>query len=303
MADILVFIKPVILKRKQGTIEALPREGPVGKLIPVLQVSEIFAFQGAEPDPPLLSLLSQNRIPLHLFAGRTYQGTWAPFHGVLSGEMQVRQVLFLENPSLLGTVSAEMMRGIIKNRYKAIKSLSLPARQEYWEGAYREILVKALTRHPSACEPLTNEIRQLDRARRLENGWSPLSLDLLQAFSLALAVGAFSRLSLDPSFGILHRSTPLPPLAMDLDLLLSPHFIDAWPPGVQPEELIPPVAVCLKKMASRVVVTEGGKPVSYRSSIVREGHALGAAFLGERKYVASRDIDFEPAGDANTGLD
>lgn len=303
MAEILVFVKPVELKRKQGTIEAVPREGPKAKLIPVLQVSEIFAFQGAEPDPPLLSLLSQNRIPLHLFSHGTYCGTWAPFHGVLSGEMQIRQVLFLEQPSFLESIASEMIRGVIKNRYKVIRRLSSPARQEYWENAYREILVKALTLHPEACGALTGEIRKLDRARRIENGWYPRSLDLLEGFSLALAVGAFSRLSLDPCFGILHRQTDFPPLAMDLDLLFSPHFVEAWPLEEAPQELTPAVAVRLKKMAARVVLHEGERPVSYRSALVREGHTLGAVFLGEKKYVASRDIDFEPVKDAGPGLD
>ncbi len=304
MSEILVLIKPVDLKRKQGTIEAVPRDGTCGgKLIPVLQVSEIFAFHGAEPDPALLSLLSQNRIPLHLFQQGTYRGTWAPFHGILSGEMQVRQVLSLEEPTLLESISNELMRGIIKNRYKVIKRLSPPDRQEYWENAYREVFVRALTRHPDACPPFTGEIRRLDRARRMENGWPSRSLDLLEGFSLALAVGAFSRLSIDPCFGILHREGPFPPLAMDLELLFSPHLVEAWPMKEAPDDLTVSVAVRLKRMASRVVLHEGEKPLSYRSSIVREGHAIGAAFVGERKYIAAKGIDFEPAGDAEPGLD
>ena len=294
MPRLICITRPSHLCRKNGTIEIREKGQPRGELIPVLQISEIFAFGEVEPDPALLSLLSQYSIPLHGFENGIYQESWMPYSGVVSGKANVEQILTLEDPERRWKIAKEILRGGARLR-TAIARLRNPGKADAWEDAYLKILSTTYVGGLESARTSVERFRLLDAQRRLEEGWNKESLDIAVSLARAVVMGAFARLSLDPWIGVIHEDGVLPPLAEDLFFLLEPILIDTW-------NAFPPVkespmcrAERFRSHISRPGAKDGGRTWSLRGLAVREGYAIVAHCVARTPYRAVNRVEIPRA--------
>lgn len=293
MPNQIFLTRPVAIKRKDNTIEISDTERGKSSRAPILQISEIYALYGAEPDGPALSLLSEHKVPLHCFEGNCYAGTWMPYQSILSGQVSQSQYTVLFDHELRIQLAQEITRGALRLRCLVAKN-SQAGSMEYWEDRYLKLLSNVYTSPKSALPCIFESVGEIDYERREISG---ISLDILETcsgFARAAITGAFSRLSLDPWVGVIPKGEKdNSTLIDDMFFLFEPLFVDIWPTAKLPRfPFNSETAVFCKQHLSRTAARDGGRIWSIRSLPVREGYALISSFMGESNYRAARGVGF-----------
>lgn len=293
MPNQVFLIKKVVLKRKTNTIEMEDPSGGGKSLIPILQISEIFALEGADIDGPALNLLSEKNVPVHFFDKGHFSGSWMPFISILSGQVSLAQYSFLLDHELRLELAKEIVRGAIRLRCMAARKLK-PSSVDLWEDRYLALMSKVYLETKKVIPEIKDLIGELDNERRLELGMDPSSLRLLQGLAKATVIGSFAKLSLDPWVGVLplgNRSDTC--LVEDLYFLFEPLFVDLWPFEYPKDgKTLEDVPRYYRDHYRRPAASDGKRTWSLRSLPVREGYALISHFMGESQYRSVRKVEF-----------
>lgn len=290
MAQLVCITSDVVLSRKSGTIQLREKNGDRKALIPVIQTSEIFALQGAEPDEPLLSLLSQHAIPLHVFQEGTHAASYLPYASVLSGASALAQIHALEDPDHRWKLARELLRGCARMRIMAARLLR-PKETELWENAYLDCLVDVYHRGLEGIPESLNNISAIDEDLLRRQTWSHRQFRYASDIGKAVVLGALSKLSLDPWIGILTDDGDIPPLAADLLFLFAPIIIWLWPPEKRPAPGDAKLPDTLRRHLARPAATTGERIWSIRYLPVREGYALLRHFIANAPYRCASKVE------------
>ena len=295
MARLICVTSPVTMTRKSGTILLTEKNASRKALLPVVQTSEIFALRGAEPDGPLLSLLSQYAVPLHVFSEGKHVSSYLPATAILSGKTVLAQAQFLEDDVKRWKLAKEILRGGARIRTMAARILR-PAEKDEWENRYLECLVEAYGDGLKGLDNTIKTFRKVDDQLLAREEWEEDSLAYANGLARAVVLGALSKLSLDPWFGTLFLPGPFPPLAEDLFFLFAPLLAWLWPHGGRPNPDDENLPDRLRKHLARPAATNGARIWSLRYLPVREGYSLLTHFSLGRPYRSASKVEVRPLG-------
>ncbi len=289
MAQVLCFTRPVSLSRKNGTL-AVSQGEETPRLLPLLQISEIFALGGVAPDPALLSLLSETRTPLHCFGPSGYEGSWMPYQGLLAGRTAQFQYEALCDERRRRELGLRLIKAALLLRLAWVRQVH-PDEEEHWEelylGAFREAQVypqRPLRHCLEAARAIDDQRR---RAWRLSKKGCRNASDL----GLALTIGTFANLSLDPWCSLITEGHSFP-LARDLAFLLEPCFVEAALSvrGGLPER-IENCAESFQLRLKRPFARDRGRIWSLRTLPLREAYLLLGAIRGGGIYRPAWNVE------------
>ena len=296
MARLICITSEVGMSRKNGTIQLTEKDGGRSALVPVVQTSEIFALYGAEPDGPLLSLLSQYAVPLHVFSGGKHLRSYLPASAVLSGKTVLEQVRHLEDGEKHWMLAREMLRGGARIRCMAARTLR-PREKEEWESRYLDCLAEGYAAGLSGIRQILSEFGKIDGEFLEREKWEPGQLAYASGLARAVVLGSIPKLSLDPWIGILCSNGGIPPLAEDLFFIFSPLLVWMWPREDRPSpdrENLPDI---FRKHLSRPSASNGSRLWSLRYLPVREGYAILSHFAAGRPYRCASRVGVDHYGD------
>ncbi|AER65982.1 protein of unknown function DUF48 [Thermovirga lienii DSM 17291] len=206
MPNQLFLFEKVEIGRHINTLKVKNREKDVGVLVPVLQISEIFALGGACPDNAALSLLAEKAVPLHIFDNKTYEGSWMPYMSILSGQVSMAQYMVLFDKDLTLKIAQEIVRGACRLRCSVARKW-FRKDADMWESKYLDCLSKIYTKSAPS-EKVIREILELDY-ERITTYLSDIDwYAFAEGIAKATVVSAFSRLSLDPWINALSIMDP-----------------------------------------------------------------------------------------------
>ena len=293
MPNQVFLVRKAELRRKSNTIEI---EDPVNNkksLIPILQVSEIFALEGAEVDGPALGLLSEKNVPIHLFEKGLYMGSWMPFASIPSGQVTLAQYSFLFEPELRLELAKEIIRGAMRLRCMVARKIR-PLRGDYWEDRYLSLMSKVYLETKTMVPEIKELVNEIDNERRMEFEMDMSSSAIIRGFSRATVIGSFARLSLDPWVGVLplrNRSDTC--LVEDFCFLFEPLFVDLWQmEHSMNNNRVNDMPQQYREHFKKPAANDGKRVWSLRSLPVREGYALISHFMGEAQYRSVRKVEF-----------
>lgn len=285
-------IRKVVIRRKANTIEIEDPSSGGKSRVPILQISEIFALEGADIDGPALNLLSEKNVPVHFFEKGLFSGSWIPFISIPSGQVILAQYSFLFDHDLRLELAKEIVRGAIRLRCMAARRQK-PTRGDFWENRYLSLMSKVYLETKKVIPEIKDLVSEMDNERRLESGMDLSALALLQGLAKATVIGCFAKLSLDPWVGILplgNRADTC--LVEDLYFLFEPLFVDLWPTenriGGKTSDDFPQY---YRDHYRRPAASDGRRIWSLRSLPVREGYALISHFMGESQYRSARRVE------------
>jgi len=292
MPNQVFLVKKARLRRKNNTIEIEDPDNNQKSLIPILQISEIFALEGAEIDGPALSLLSEKNVPVHLFDTGIYMGSWMPFDSIPSGQVTLAQYSFLFEPELRLELAKEIIRGALRLRCIAARKLK-PSRGDLWENRYLSLMSKVYLETKNVIPEIIELVSEIDNERRVESGMDLSSVPLLQGLAKATVIGSFAKLSLDPWVGVLPLRNRFDTcLAEDFCFLFEPLFVDLWPiKNPIDGKSINDMPQHYRDHYRRPAAGDGKRVWSLRSLPVREGYALISHFMGESQYRSVRKVE------------
>lgn len=296
MARLVCITSGVAMSRKNGTILLTEKEGGRSALVPVVQTSEIYALCGAEPDGPLLSLLSQYAVPLHVFDGGKHLRSYLPASAILSGKSVLAQVGHLEDGNRHWLLAREMLRGGARIRCMATRMLR-PGEKDEWEGRYLDCLAEGYAAGLEGMPQTLSAFGRLDKEFIGREGWKPDELEYAAGLARAVVMGALSRLSLDPWIGILCSEEGMPPLACDLLFLYSPLLVWLWPGTGRPCPGSGNLPDMFRMHISRPAAANGSRLWSLRFLPVREGYAILAHIALGRPYRCASKVEVDHLGD------
>lgn len=286
-------IRKAGLRRKNNTIEIDDSCSGKKSLIPILQISEIFALEGADVDGPALNLLSEKNVPIHFFEKGLFSGSWMPFISIPSGQVTLAQYSFLFDSDLRLELAKEIVRGAIRLRCMAARKLK-PSKGDLWEHRYLSLMSKVYLEAKNVIPEIKELVSEIDNERRAEFGMDMSSLPILQGLAKATVIGSFARLSLDPWVGVLPlRNRYETCLVEDFNFLFEPLFVDLWPiENPVDSNSINNMPQNYRDHYRRSAAIDGKRVWSLRSLPVREGYALISHFMGESQYRSVRKVEF-----------
>lgn len=296
LAKMICITSDVSLSRKNGTIHLTGKKDGRKALVPVVQTSEIFALSGAEPDEPLLSLLSQYAIPLHIFDNGIHLASYLPSAAVLSGKTVLAQAKHLENNITRWNLAKEMLRGAARLRCMASRILK-PKEKENWENKYLDCLAEGYAAGISGIKETQETMEKIDEEFLKNDNWTDKTLQYARGISKAVVLGSLSKLSLDPWLEILSCDDNLPPLACDLLFIFTPLLTWLWPHKNRPRPERENLPALLRSHLSLPAASNGGRNWSLRYLSVREGYALISHFANGRPYRCASKVEVK--GNAN----
>ncbi|MBO8154748.1 CRISPR-associated endonuclease Cas1 [Thermovirga sp.] len=279
------------IARHNNTLKLQNPEKDINILIPILQVSEIFALEGTSPDNAALSLLSEKIVPLHIFDKGHYKGTWMPYISIVSGQVSMAQYMVLFDEELTLPIAQEVVRGACRLRCGVARKW-FPKDYETWEERYLNCLSEFYANPRGNAQKIFKAINSLDE-KRLAKYISDLSCySLAEGIAKATVVSAFSRLSLDPWISVFsHLSIPFNSLWDDLFFLFKPLLLDLWLPMFSSwSGDVNEIPELYRKHFTKNCAQDGKKSWSLRMLPVREGYALISHFMGNASYRAARRV-------------
>ncbi|MGC9490292.1 MAG: CRISPR-associated endonuclease Cas1 [Thermovirgaceae bacterium] len=298
MPNQVFLVKNVRIRRRKNTLEIEDTGSENRTLIPILQLSEIFALQSAECEDPALALLSEKAVPLHLFEDGNYKGSWMPFSSILSGQVSVAQYMVLFDADLRIQIAQEIIRGGCRLR-SAVSRKWFKGNSESWESKYLDVLSGVYANPGKNMSKVLQTIRELDLLRRKEYenrkgiDFPTEKLRLAEGLAKASILGAFTGLSLDPLVNILREETAsFMSLCDDFFFLFEPLFVDLWLPEFsQWSGKIDQISECYRNHFTRICARDGKRAWSLRTLPLREGYALISHFMGRTRYRAARKVE------------
>lgn len=298
MPNQLFLVKNVRIRRRKNTLEIEDAGSERRTLIPILQISEIFALQSAECEGPALALLSEKAVPLHLFEDGNYKGSWMPFSSILSGQVSIAQYMVLFDPDLRIQMAQEVIRGGCRLR-SAVSRKWFKGNSESWESKYLDVLSAVYANPGKNMTEALQKINELDQLRRKEYedqkgiDFSTESLRFAEGLAKASILGIFTGLSLDPFVNILREATAsFMSLCDDFFFLFEPLFVDLWLPEFsQWSGKIDEISERYKNHFTRICARDGKRAWSLRTLPLREGYALISHFMGQTRYRAARKVE------------
>jgi hypothetical protein len=298
MPNQVFLVKNVRIRRRKNTLELEDKESESRTLIPILQISEIFALQSAECEDPALALLSEKAVPLHLFENGNYKGSWMPFSSILSGQVSVAQYMVLFDPDLRMQIAQEIIRGGCRLR-SAVSRKWFKGNSESWENKYLDVLSAVYANPGKNLSKVLQTIRDLDLLRRKEYEnqqgiyFPTEKLRLAEGLAKASILGTFTGLSLDPLVNILREGTAsFFSLCDDFFFLFEPLFVDLWLPEFsQWSGKIDEISESYRNHFTRICARDGKRAWSLRTLPLREGYALISHFMGQTRYRAARKVE------------
>lgn len=297
-------MKNVRIRRRKKTLEIEDKESESRTLIPILQLSEIFALQGAECEGPALALLSEKAVPLHLFEDGNYKGSWMPFSSILSGQVSIAQYMVLFDAELRIQIAQEIIRGGCRLR-SAVSRKWFKGNSESWENKYLDVLSGVYANPGKNMSKVLATIHELDRLRRIEYenqqgiDFPTEKLRLAEGLAKASILGTFAGLSLDPLVNILREETAsFFSLCDDFFFLFEPLFVDLWVPEFsQWSGKIDEISERYRNHFTRICARDGKRAWSLRMLPLREGYALISHFMGRTRYRAARKVEVPSIAD------
>ncbi|QTX32146.1 CRISPR-associated endonuclease Cas1 [Aminithiophilus ramosus] len=286
MAQILCFERPVTLSRKNGTLGITGIDGTV-RTLPLLQISELFALAGATVEPSLASLLAETRTPLHSFGPDGYEGSWMPFHGLLAGRTAFAQYRALCDGDRRRELGLRLLKAAMLFRLAWVRQLR-PGEEEHWEERYLAIYREARVYPQRPLRLALEAVEVVDAARRQAWGLSLRSCRIAADLWLALTIGTFRDLSLDPWCSLVTEKRSFP-LARDLAFLLEPSFVEAFGDGLPGRSDL--WAPLLEDHLRRPFARDGGRVWSLRSLALREGYLLLGAIQSGGIYRPAKNVE------------
>lgn len=286
MAQIFCCSRAVQLFRKNGTL-AVAREEQAPQLLPLLQISEIFALAGASVDPALTSLLAETRTPLHCFGPSGYEGSWMPYQGLISGKTTLVQYKAWKDEKRRRHLALRLMHRSLLLRIAWVKKIR-PDEERHWEERYLATYREAQVYPARPLQACMEAVSAIDDERRQQWGLSRLALNG-RSIGLALAVGTFANVSLDPWCSLITETGSFP-LARDLAFLLEPCFVEGLSGHHLPQAL-PQWAKVLPQLLKEPFARNRGKTWSLRSLARQEAYFLLGAFRSGGPYRPAWNVE------------
>ncbi|MDN5319526.1 MAG: CRISP-associated protein Cas1 [Thermovirga sp.] len=267
-----------------------PEKG-INILVPILQISEIFALGGASPDNAALSLLSEKSVPLHIFEAGRYKGTWMPYISIVSGQVSLDQYMTLFDEGLALSIAQEIVRGACRLRCGVARNW-FPKEDEVWEDRYLNCLSEFYANPKDNAPKVFNTINSLDEDRLTKYIQNVSCYPLVEGIAKATVVSAFSKLSLDPWVSVFScLDVPSSALWDDLFFLFKPLLVDLWLPMFgEWQGDMNEVPELYRRHFTKSCAQDGKKSWSLRMLPVREGYALISCFVGNTSYRAARRV-------------
>lgn len=125
------------IQRKDNTLRVSTEDGQ-NRDLPIQRVSELYLLNQATLNTSLLTLLSQNGIPIHFYNYYTfYIGSFYPRETNVSGALLIRQAEVSKNLSSRMTLAKEFVRASAENKYRNLRYYN--GRGKAVEGQMEEI--------------------------------------------------------------------------------------------------------------------------------------------------------------------
>lgn len=281
----------VKIARHNNTLKLEDPEKGINILIPILQISEIFALGGANPDNAALSLLSEKTVPLHMFERGQYKGTWMPYISIVSGQVSIAQYTVLFDENLALSIAQEIIRGACRLRCGVARNW-FPKGYDFWEERYLNCLSRFYADPKNNARKILKTINSLDEDRLAKHVRNLSCYPLVEGVAKATVVSAFSKLSLDPWISVFScLDVPSSALWDDMFFLFKPLLVDLWIPMFSEwQGDMNEVPDLYRKHFTKNCAQDGKKNWSLRMLPVREGYALISHFVGNTSYRAARRV-------------